>query len=86
MDPSITASPTRRPRHRSGEPVSLAVGCCRHADNGLIEADGPVKPLNAASPKLNMPPSDATSQYPPPSGVGAMPTMGELRWMAPVEP
>ena len=27
-----------------------------------------------------MPPSAATSQYPPPSGVAAMPTMGELSW------
>ena len=27
-----------------------------------------------------MPPSAATSQYPPPSGVAAMPTIGELSW------
>ena len=33
-----------------------------------------------------MPPSDATSQYPPPSGVGAMPTIGLLSGMPPVEP
>ena len=33
-----------------------------------------------------MPPSEATSQYPPPSGVAAMPTMGLLRGMAPAEP
>ena len=33
-----------------------------------------------------MPPSEATSQYPPPSAVGAMPTICWFRWMAPVEP
>ena len=33
-----------------------------------------------------MPPSDATSQYPPPSSVSAVPTTGLLRWMLPVEP
>ena len=33
-----------------------------------------------------MPPSAATSQYPRPSGVVAMPTMGLFRWMDPVEP
>ena len=30
-----------------------------------------------------MPPSDATSQYPPPSGVAAMPTMGLFSRMLP---
>ena len=33
-----------------------------------------------------MPPSDATSQYPPPSEVAAMPTMGALRGLPPMEP
>ena len=33
-----------------------------------------------------MPPSEATSQYPPPSGVAAMPTTGLLRSMLPVLP
>jgi hypothetical protein len=33
-----------------------------------------------------MPPSEATSQYPNPSGVRAIPTMGLLRVMLPVEP
>ena len=33
-----------------------------------------------------MPPSEATSQYPPPSGVTAMPTMGLFRRMLPVLP
>ncbi len=33
-----------------------------------------------------MPPSEATSQYPPPSGVGVIPTMGLLRVIPPVEP
>src|SRR4051794_12610354 len=33
-----------------------------------------------------MPPSDATSQYPFPVGVAAIPTIGCHKWMAPVEP
>ncbi len=53
---------------------------------GRLRTMAPVEPKNWASPKVKMPPSEATSQYPRPSGVGAMPTMGRLRWMAPVEP
>ena len=33
-----------------------------------------------------MPPSDATNQYPRPSDVGAMPTIGWFRRIEPVEP
>jgi hypothetical protein len=46
----------------------------------------PVEPRKRASPKEKIPPSEATSQYPLPDGVAAMPTMGRLRRMAPVEP
>src|SRR5205823_5099306 len=46
----------------------------------------PVAPAKTASPKPKIPPSEATSQYPCPLGVGAMPTMGWFRWMPPVEP
>ena len=46
----------------------------------------PIEPKNVASPNANTPPSDATSQYPLPSGVAAMPTTGRLRRMPPVEP
>ena len=35
-----------------------------------------------AVPKLKTPPSEATSQYPAPSGVVAMPTIGALRVVA----
>ena len=45
-----------------------------------------MEPTNAASPNAKMPPSLATSQYPPPSDVAAMPTIGALRWSPPVEP
>src|SRR5581483_2303471 len=44
------------------------------------------EPRNGASPKAKMPPSDATSQYPFPDGVAAIPTIGLLRLIAPVEP
>src|ERR1700722_13436927 len=36
----------------------------------------PVDPKNPASPKLKIPPSAATIQYPSPLGEGAMPTTG----------
>ena len=53
---------------------------------GLLSAMLPVDPQNLASPKEKMPPSEATSQYPPPSGVAAMPTTGLLSAMPPVDP
>ena len=53
---------------------------------GLLRVSDPVEPWKAASPKANTPPSDPTSQYPPSSGVAAMPTTGALRWMFPAEP
>ena len=46
----------------------------------------PVEPKNWASPNEKMPPSEAVSQYPSPSGVGAIPTIGRLRCMPPVDP
>ena len=45
----------------------------------------PVLPRNGAS-KLKMPPSAATSQYPPVAGSAAMPTTGRFRRVCPVEP
>ncbi len=45
-----------------------------------------MEPRKTASPKAKTPPSLATSQYPPPSDVAAMPTIGAFRWMPPVEP
>ena len=33
-----------------------------------------------------MPPSEATSQYPPPSGVAAMPTIGLFSAILPADP
>ena len=46
----------------------------------------PVLPWNLAVPKLKTPPSAATSQYPPPPGTTAMPTIGWLSAMLPVLP
>ena len=53
---------------------------------GLLSTIAPVDPKNCASPNAKMPPSEATSQYPSPSGVGAMPTIGLLSAIPPVEP
>ena len=43
---------------------------------GLLRWMPPADPKNPADPKLKMPPSDATSQYPPSLPLCAMPTMG----------
>ena len=43
---------------------------------GLLRLMPPADPKNPADPKLKMPPSDATSQYPPSLPLCAMPTMG----------
>ena len=53
---------------------------------GLISGRDPAEPKKVASPKAKTPPSEATSQYPAPSGVGAMATIGALRCMPPVDP
>ena len=45
-----------------------------------------MEPKNCASPKVKMPPSEATSQYPLVLGVAAMPTTGLLSVMPPVLP
>src|SRR5579872_173723 len=56
------------------------------AGDWVLPGGGVALPKKGASPKLKMPPSEATNQYPPPSGVAAIPTIGWLRWIAPVEP
>jgi hypothetical protein len=43
-------------------------------------------PKNEASPNEKIPPSEATSQYPLPSGVEAMPTVGALRSIDAADP
>ena len=53
---------------------------------GLFSGLPPIDPWKAASPKLKMPPSDATSQYPSPSWVAAMPTIGLFSGLPPIEP
>jgi hypothetical protein len=45
---------------------------------GWFSRMAPVDPAKRASPNEKMPPSDPTSQYPWPLGVGAIPTMGAL--------
>ena len=53
---------------------------------GLLRVIAPVEPWKRASPKAKMPPSPATIQYPPPSGVEAMPTTGRVSGTAPIDP
>src|SRR3954451_22779096 len=50
---------------------------------GWFSRIAPVEPKNAASPKLKMPPSPATNQYPNPLGVDAMPTTGRFNGKPP---
>ena len=56
------------------------------ATMGWLRRRLPVEPKNWASPKEKIPPSEPTSQYPPPSGVDAMPTTALLRWSDPADP
>jgi hypothetical protein len=53
---------------------------------GLLSGMFPAEPKNPMVPKVKMPPLEATSQYPPASAVTAMPTIGWLRCMLPIEP
>jgi len=42
---------------------------------GALRGFPAIEPADVASPRGKMPPSDATIQYPLPSGVGALPTI-----------
>ncbi|MND00247.1 hypothetical protein D3C83_187910 [compost metagenome] len=53
---------------------------------GRFRAMSPVEPKNRASPKLKIPPSVATIQYPFRDGVAAMPTTGWFSARPPAEP
>ena len=55
------------------------------ATTGLVSLTAPIEPRNGAS-KANTPPSDATVQYPPVAGSAAIPTIGRLRCVPPIEP
>ena len=46
----------------------------------------PIDPSNPAPPKANTPPSEATSQYPCPSGAAAIPTTGAASAVPPIDP
>ena len=43
-------------------------------------------PRKVASPKAKIPPSEATSQYPPPSRVVVIATMGRSSGRPPIDP
>src|SRR5437764_650426 len=53
---------------------------------GRFSAMLPVDPWKPASPKLKIPPSDATNQYPFPLGVAAIPTIAALSCSPASEP
>src|SRR5580658_2548681 len=53
---------------------------------GSLSLRPPIDPWYMASPKLKTPPSDATSQYPSPSGVEAIPTIGSFSLRPPIDP
>ena len=46
----------------------------------------PYEPYQGASPNAKTPPSDATSQYPPPFGTPAIPTIARFSRCPAVEP
>ena len=86
--PADAASP--KGLHRAGgggDPVALARSACGPCrPPGRVGDDPPCEPKNPASPKLKIPPSDATNQYPRPDGVAAIPTIGRFNGIAPIEP
>ena len=53
---------------------------------GWLRRIAPVDPKNRASPKLKMPPSEDSCQYPPLLGVGVMPIIGAASGLPPIEP
>ncbi len=53
---------------------------------GALRRSAPVDPKKRASPKLKIPPSPATSQYPLPDGVAAMPTIGAFSGRPCIDP
>lgn len=62
-----------------------SIGCRGHTDDrGVRKPAG--APIEDRVTESKMPPSLATSQYPLPSGVDAIPTMGRFRWVPPIEP
>ena len=58
------------------QPVPLAVGSGGHPDDRRIEMLPAHRPVEPRVTEVKTPPSAATNQYPPPSGVAAMPTTG----------
>ena len=69
-----------------GEPVAVAVGLAAMPTIGWLRRMPPVDPRKRASPKLKMPPSVATSQYPLPDGVAAMSTTARFNTMRAADP
>ena len=67
------------------EPVALSVGCGGHADDGLVEVDVAGRAVERCVEREHAAVSGdepvATGR-----GIGAMPTIGWLRWVLPVEP
>ena len=57
----------------------------RRLDRAVLSHHLAPDPKNGAS-KVKMPPSAPTSQYPPVTGSGAMPTTGALSGIPPIEP
>src|SRR3954453_8867908 len=53
---------------------------------GEVRRMAPADPRKRASPKAKIPPSEETSQYPLPVGVGAISTIGVLRSKEAVDP
>src|SRR5947208_1969802 len=53
---------------------------------GAGNVRSPSEPGNGADPNANTPPSDATNQYPPPSGAAATPTTGRFNTRSPNDP
>ena len=63
VDPwNVAITEAEDPAVGRNHPVTATVESRCHAHNRTVEPDSPVDPWNGASPKLKIPPSEATSQ------------------------
>src|SRR5260370_701550 len=74
--PASPPQPTERPRPPPPTKPPLREDAAPTPTAAFLKGPHPAEPANAASPKANIPPSEAATQYPRPSGVRAMPTTG----------
>jgi hypothetical protein len=75
-----------QPAVRGAKPVAASGGHCRHGHDGLGQMDRPGRSIELGVAIGDNPAVGGYEQVPLAVRGGAMPTIGLLRWMVPVEP